>query len=51
MTSPWREVGDRVWVRRYASLDQTIGVIGGEAGLAVIDTRANHLLADELAAS
>ena len=48
MTSSWREVGDRVWVRRYASLDQTIGAIGGEAGLAVIDTRANHRLAEEL---
>ena len=48
MTSPWREVGDRVWVRRYESLDQTIGAIGGAAGLAVIDTRANHRLADEL---
>jgi len=22
VTSPWREVGDRVWVRRYESLDQ-----------------------------
>jgi glyoxylase-like metal-dependent hydrolase (beta-lactamase superfamily II) len=50
VTSPWREVGDRVWTRRYQSLDQTIGAIGGEAGLAVIDTRANHLLADELRA-
>jgi glyoxylase-like metal-dependent hydrolase (beta-lactamase superfamily II) len=44
----WREVGDRVWVRRYESLDQTIGVIGGASGLVVIDTRANHRLADEL---
>ena len=48
MTSIWREVGDRVWVRRYASLDQTIGVIGGAEGLVVIDTRATHPLADEL---
>ena len=48
MTSPWREVGDRVWVRRYDALDQTIGVIGGFSGLAVIDTRANHRVADEL---
>ena len=46
----WREVGDRVWVRRYESLDQTIGVIGGDAGLVVIDTRASHRLADELRA-
>lgn len=48
MTSVWREVGDRVWVRRYEALDKTIGVIGGASGLVVIDTRANHLLADEL---
>jgi glyoxylase-like metal-dependent hydrolase (beta-lactamase superfamily II) len=46
--SAWREVGDRVWVRRYASLDQTIGVVGGTEGLVVIDTRASHRLADEL---
>jgi glyoxylase-like metal-dependent hydrolase (beta-lactamase superfamily II) len=50
MSSPWREVGDRVWIRRYASLDQTIGVVGGEAGLAVIDTRSSNGLADELRA-
>ena len=50
MTSVWREVGDRVWVRRYEALDQTIGVIGGEDGLVVIDTRATHPLADELRA-
>ena len=48
MTSPWREVGDRAWVRRYEALDQTIGVIGGTDGLVVIDTRASHQLADEL---
>lgn len=50
MTSVWREVGDRVWIRRYASLDQTIGVIGGEDGLVVVDTRSSHRLADELRA-
>jgi glyoxylase-like metal-dependent hydrolase (beta-lactamase superfamily II) len=48
VTSLWREVGDRVWVRRYAFLDQTIGVIGGEDGLVVVDTRATHPMADEL---
>ena len=48
MIATWREVADRVWIRRYASLDQTIGVIGGAEGLAVIDTRATHRLADEL---
>ena len=50
MTSVWREVGDRVWVRRYASLDQTIGVIGSADGLLVVDTRASHRLADEMRA-
>jgi glyoxylase-like metal-dependent hydrolase (beta-lactamase superfamily II) len=48
MTGAWREVGDRAWVRRYEALDQTIGVVGGADGLAVIDTRASHRLADEL---
>lgn len=48
MRSVWREVGDRVWVRRYEPLDQTIGVIGAADGLVVIDTRASHRLADEL---
>ena len=48
MTSIWSEVADRIWIRRYASLDQTIGVIGGASGLVVIDTRATHRLADEL---
>jgi glyoxylase-like metal-dependent hydrolase (beta-lactamase superfamily II) len=48
VTSVWQEVADRVWIRRYESLDQTIGAIGGDAGLAVIDTRATHRLADEL---
>jgi glyoxylase-like metal-dependent hydrolase (beta-lactamase superfamily II) len=47
-SAAWREAGDRVWVRRYESLDQTIGVIGGEAGLVVVDTRATHRAADEL---
>lgn len=50
MTFIWSEVGDRVWVRRYEALDQTIGVIGGADGLVVIDTRATHVLADELRA-
>jgi glyoxylase-like metal-dependent hydrolase (beta-lactamase superfamily II) len=50
VSSPWREVADHVWIRRYDSLDQTIGVIGGDAGLVVIDTRSSHRLADELRA-
>src|SRR5688500_9509850 len=50
MSSPWREVGDRVWVRRYESLDQTISVIGGDTGLVIIDTQSTHRPADELRA-
>jgi glyoxylase-like metal-dependent hydrolase (beta-lactamase superfamily II) len=46
----WREVGDRVWIRRYEELDQTIGVVGGAEGLVVLDTRASHRLADALIA-
>ena len=27
---PWREIGDRVFVRRYRFLDQTIGLVVGD---------------------
>src|SRR5690606_30950997 len=48
----WREVADRVWIRHYEPLDQTIGAIADPDGepLCVIDTRASHRLADELRA-
>jgi hypothetical protein len=50
VTTVWREVGDRIWVRRYEPLDRTIGVVGDDAGelLLLIDTRASHRQADEL---
>jgi glyoxylase-like metal-dependent hydrolase (beta-lactamase superfamily II) len=49
----WTEVGDRVFVRRYDTwlgepFDQNVGVVLGADGVAVVDTRASHLLADEL---
>lgn len=44
----WQEIADRVWVRRYAFFDQTIGVIGGDAGLLVIDTRSSQVQGHEL---
>ena len=47
-TADWVEVGDRVFVRRYAMLDQNIGVVLGEEGALVVDTRATHQHADEL---
>lgn len=50
MTHPWVEVGDRVYVRRYAFLDQTIGAVIGRAGVLLIDTRSTHGHADELRA-
>ena len=49
-TADWVEVGDRVFVRRYAALDQNIGVVLGEEGALVVDTRATHQYADELLA-
>jgi glyoxylase-like metal-dependent hydrolase (beta-lactamase superfamily II) len=43
----WTEVGDRVFVRRYAFYDQNIGVVLGDAGALVIDTRISHRQAEE----
>ena len=45
---PWREIGDRVFVRRYRFLDQTIGLVVGERGVLVVDTRSSPAQADEL---
>ena len=46
----WVEVGDRVFVRRYAFFDQNIGVVlGGDEAL-VIDTRSTHVQAREILA-
>lgn len=44
----WLEVGDRVFARRYAYLDQQIGVVLGRGETLVIDTRATPALAREL---
>jgi glyoxylase-like metal-dependent hydrolase (beta-lactamase superfamily II) len=48
--SLWTEVGDRVFVRRYAFYDQNIGVVLGDDGVLVIDTRVSHRQADEILA-
>ncbi len=45
---PWHEVGDRVYVRRYPFLDQTIGAVLGRERVLVVDTRATILQAREL---
>lgn len=46
--SVWQEIGERVYVRRYAFFDQNIGVVLGEDGCLVIDTRSSHRQADEI---
>lgn len=46
----WVELGDRVFVRRYAFYDQNIGVILGGGEALVIDTRSTHAQAREIVA-
>jgi glyoxylase-like metal-dependent hydrolase (beta-lactamase superfamily II) len=46
----WLEVGDRVFSRRYRFLDQQIGVVLGDGGALVIDTRTTPDQARELIA-
>jgi glyoxylase-like metal-dependent hydrolase (beta-lactamase superfamily II) len=46
----WVEIGDRVFVRRYAFYDQNIGVVLGDDEALVIDTRSTHVQAREIQA-
>lgn len=46
--SGWVEIGDRVFVRRYAFFDQNIGVVLGRDEALVIDTRSTHVQAREI---
>ena len=46
----WVEIGDRVYVRRYAFYDQNIGLILGDGEAAVIDTRSTYAQAREIVA-
>jgi glyoxylase-like metal-dependent hydrolase (beta-lactamase superfamily II) len=46
--SVWSEVGDRVFVRRYAFYDQNIGAVLGDDGVLIVDTRVSHRQADEI---
>jgi glyoxylase-like metal-dependent hydrolase (beta-lactamase superfamily II) len=48
--SKWVEIGDRVFVRRYAFFDQNIGVVLGGGEALVIDTRSTHVQAREILA-
>lgn len=43
------ELADGVFRRRYESLDTNVGVVVGDDGVLVVDTRASHVEADELA--
>jgi glyoxylase-like metal-dependent hydrolase (beta-lactamase superfamily II) len=42
------ELADGVYRRRFESLDLNVGVVVGESGALVVDTRASHREADEL---
>ena len=46
----WREIGDRVFTRRFEFLDQQIGVVLGGDDVLVVDTRASPARAREVAA-
>ena len=46
----WVEIGDRVFVRRYAFYDQNIGVVLGKGEALVIDTRSTYGQAREILA-
>ena len=46
--SGWDEIGDRVFVRRYAFFDQNIGVVLGAGEALVIDTRSTYAQAREI---
>ena len=46
----WLEVGERVFARRYAFLDQQIGAILTEDGPLIVDTRSTHAHGREILA-
>jgi len=41
VTAGWREVGDRVFVRRHRELDLNCGLVVGEDACLVVDTRSH----------
>lgn len=47
---PFREVADRVWVARYDWFDVNVTVVGGSAGLLVVDTWASTTAGRQLVA-
>ncbi|NND84922.1 MAG: MBL fold metallo-hydrolase [Acidimicrobiia bacterium] len=51
MSESWDEIGDGIFRRRHRSLALNVGVIIGERGCVVIDTRIHEAQADELRAA
>jgi glyoxylase-like metal-dependent hydrolase (beta-lactamase superfamily II) len=47
----WLEVADRTFARRHEELDLTTGLVVGDGGCLVIDTRGDHVQGAELAAA
>jgi glyoxylase-like metal-dependent hydrolase (beta-lactamase superfamily II) len=50
MDSPWTEIGDRVFVRRYALFDQNIVAVLDRGEALLVDTRSSHRQAREIVA-
>lgn len=46
--TPWNEVGDRVYRRRYTSFDLNVGLVLGEGQALLVDTRAGEAQARAL---
>ena len=46
----FHEVADRVWVARYEWHDLSVSLIGGEAGLVLVDTHASNVAAERIMA-
>jgi len=44
------EIAERVWVARYAWFDVNVTLVGGEAGLVVVDTHGSTLAGSEVVA-
>ena len=50
VVTAWTEVGDRVFVTRYAFYNQNIGVVLGDKSVLLVDTRLSHRQAEEVKA-
>jgi glyoxylase-like metal-dependent hydrolase (beta-lactamase superfamily II) len=48
-TEEWREVGERVYVRRHRDMDLNVGLVVGDGACLVVDTRATREQGRELA--